>query len=150
MILRLKKHEMTASLIEPEDVNINHYFGPRKPPMLCVLEVNLSDIFIHMQQVSHARVQIKDFQFFKDIVTETECSEYNGYCWAINHKQDHSMREKNSIAYLPLIQVVVIIIIIIIIIIISQILGPKKVKVSVPLYTSLTLFLLNSVFFLQS
>ena len=80
MILRLKKHEMTASLIEPEDVNINHYFGPRKPPMLCVLEVNLSDIFIYMQQVSHARVQIKDFQFFKDIVTETECSEYNGYC----------------------------------------------------------------------
>ena len=32
---------------------------------------------------------------------------------------------------------------------ISQILGPKKVKVSVPLYTILTLFLLNPVFFLS-
>ena len=33
---------------------------------------------------------------------------------------------------------------------ISQILGAKKVKVSVPLHTVLTLFLLNSVFLLKS
>ena len=56
------------------------------------------------------------------------------------------MREKNSITYLPLIQVVVIIIIIIIIII-SQILGPKKVKVSVSVVHRINIISLKFSFF---
>lgn len=80
LIPRLKKQKMTISLIEPENVNIIHYFGRKKPSMPCVPEVNLNDIFIHMKQISRARVQIIDFQFFKGIATKIECPEYNGYC----------------------------------------------------------------------
>ena len=38
-------------------------------------EVNLNRTLIHMQQVSRARAQMIDFQFFKDIATKIESHE---------------------------------------------------------------------------
>ena len=75
LIPRLKKQEMTESLTEPEEVNIIFYFGPKKPPMNYIPEVNLNNTFISMQQVSRTRVQMIDFQFFKGIATKIECLE---------------------------------------------------------------------------
>ena len=43
LIPRLKKQEMTVAFTKPEDVNIIHYFGPKKPPMPSASEVNLKD-----------------------------------------------------------------------------------------------------------
>ena len=74
-IPRFKKQEMTVSLTEPEEVNIIFYFVPKKPPMNYIPEVNLNNTFIPIQQVSRARVQMIDFQFFKDIATKIECLE---------------------------------------------------------------------------
>ena len=70
LIPPLRKQEMTVSPTYSEDVNIIHYFGPKKPPMPSVPEVNLNDTFIHMQEVRHARAQMIDFQFFKDVATK--------------------------------------------------------------------------------
>ena len=75
LVPRLKKQEMIVSFTEPEYVNIICYFDQKKPPMPYIPEVNLNNTFNHMQQVSRARVQMIDFQFFKDIATKIECLE---------------------------------------------------------------------------
>lgn len=69
--------------------------------MPCLPEVNLNNTFIHMQQDSRARAQMIDLEFFKGIATKIECLEHNGYCSAINRRQDYSIREKTGIVYLP-------------------------------------------------
>ena len=101
LIPSLKTQEMTVLLTEPEVVNYNSLLWPKKPPMPCVPEVNLNNTFIHMQQDSRARAQMIGLELFKDIATKIECPEHNGYCSAMNRRQDYSIREKPSIVYLP-------------------------------------------------
>ena len=71
---------MTVSLTETEHVNIIHYFGPKKRPMLCIPKV-------HLYYILSICIAVK-----------IECPEYNGYSSAMNRSQGHSIRDETSIA----------------------------------------------------
>ena len=62
----------------------------------------LSQKFITKQSVSQQRAKKIEFSFFRDIVNNKDCPEYNGYCTHLNREQGHIIRNSTSIIYLPL------------------------------------------------
>ena len=54
-----------------------------------------------MQKVSHAWAEEIDFNFFNDIISKKECSEYNGYCTRVNLDQGHTVRPSTKIICVP-------------------------------------------------
>ena len=99
---RLKKKEVSLPIKEENEVEVVVYYGPKKPPMPQLPPNNLPQEFVTMQSVSQQRAQNIDFDFFRDMINNKDCPEYNGYCTRLNREQGHVIRNSTSIIYLPL------------------------------------------------
>ena len=92
---------MKCKLEDVHEAIIVQYCGPKRPPM--IVPDGKNDIeFKNLQFSSYNRATKIDFNFFHDIIFKPSCPEYNGYCNRLN-RDENNIREKTTIAYMPLI-----------------------------------------------
>ena len=77
--------------------------GKSNPVMPKVPISLLPDIFQTLQNASKARADYLDFAFFRDVLSQETCPEYNGYNTSMCRQQGHVLRPKTKVVYLPLI-----------------------------------------------
>ena len=101
-IPRMKSFELKS--FQPKDVNLEIYKGPKNPGMpdeFCKYQV--MPLKFLSQQVVICQVSMeKDFSFFKDILTQTDIPDINGYNTKIARTSGESTKPKTNILYLPL------------------------------------------------
>ena len=78
-IPRLSKEEMKQHI--QWETPIIEYQGPNKPlmPMSATSQFDMSEEFVLATNVSLARAQNLDFNFFMDVLFKAKTPEYNGY-----------------------------------------------------------------------
>ena len=78
-IRRIKKTDISPSI--PYELRINEYSDPKKPPMLTG---SADKIILPLKVMAHIviakqRAMHNDFEFFKDVISSENMTEFDGY-----------------------------------------------------------------------
>ncbi len=106
IIRRLKKEELHKPVTS--EVPIKHYNGTKKPPMPpCEAKHSVLTLKVLAQQtILHRRSQDLDFDFLKNIVTDSLPPEYSGFNTKLTREQGQSHKPATKEMYTPLIDMV--------------------------------------------
>lgn len=103
---RISKTDMANHI--KYDVQIHHFNGPKKPNMpqkeaqISVLPLKL----LCQQTIASIRAGDMDFEFMKEVTSNPECPEFNGYNTSLCRKQGHKVKNRTRRVYLPLIDMI--------------------------------------------
>lgn len=101
-IPRISKADMKLPI---DDVRVQHYQGPKAPPMPALPAVNPTQN-AHIQRcqsTSLARARELDLQFLKSVTASENVAEYGGHITRVAREQDHVIRPATTTRYRPLI-----------------------------------------------
>ena len=105
-IKRINKNDMSNPI--DYEIPIQRYNGPKQPEMpkrAASKTVLPLKVLVH-KFLAERRSKESDVAFLQDVLTKSDCPEFNGYNTRISREQGHSYRPRTRAIYLPLIDMI--------------------------------------------